>query len=188
MGPWADRKQETSGLIRTQTFWGNKCPGGRQRKVGKGRISSVPNVTFCSLCSHYNKISLAEEVSIMYWCCDTSNQDWIKTKIPPLLRKVELEKKKKKERWSWGENQEISLQTSPLPMNILSTHFYNPYNQLAKGIQRSYPPECTHAPPENILLFINKPFIFLTYVSRLLILSAKNLLSGNNFTNLLRHI
>ena len=40
-GPWADRKQETSGLIRTQTFWGNKCPGGRQRKVGKGGISSV---------------------------------------------------------------------------------------------------------------------------------------------------
>lgn len=69
----------------------------RQTKKGRERQNlQCPNVTFCSLCSHYNKISLAEEVSIMYWCCGTSDQDWIKTKIPPLLRKVELEKKKRR--------------------------------------------------------------------------------------------
>ena len=71
-------------------------------------------------------------------------------------------------------------------MNILPTHFYTPHNQFVKGIQSSHPPEYTHAPPEDILSL--KIFIFLTYVSHLLFLSAKNLLSGNNFTNLLGYI
>ena len=71
-------------------------------------------------------------------------------------------------------------------MNILPTHFYTPHNQFVKGIQSSHPPEYTHALPENILSL--KVFIFLIYVSHPLFLSAKSLLSGNNFTNFLGHI
>ena len=40
---------------------GDKCPRGRQRKVGKGGNLQHLNVTFCSLCPHYNKISLADK-------------------------------------------------------------------------------------------------------------------------------
>ena len=39
-------------------IWGDKCPGGRLGKVGKSGNLQPPNVTFCSLCFHYNKISL----------------------------------------------------------------------------------------------------------------------------------
>ena len=55
------RKAGTPRLSENDTFWGEKCPGGRQRKVGQGRSLLHPNVTCCSLCSHYNKISLADK-------------------------------------------------------------------------------------------------------------------------------
>ena len=35
------RKARTSRLIGNHIFWGDKCPGSRQRKVEKGQISSV---------------------------------------------------------------------------------------------------------------------------------------------------
>ena len=44
-----------------QTLWGDKCPKGRQKKVGKVITLQSPNVTCCSLCPHYNKISLADK-------------------------------------------------------------------------------------------------------------------------------
>ena len=42
--------------------FGDKCPGGRTKKCGKMQEYLVClNVTFCSLCFHYNKISLAHK-------------------------------------------------------------------------------------------------------------------------------
>ena len=55
------RKAGTSRLIRDYIFWGDKCSGGRQRKVEKGTNLQGPNVTPCSLCPHYNKISYADK-------------------------------------------------------------------------------------------------------------------------------
>ena len=40
---------------------GDECPGSRQRKVEKGENLLHSNITFCSLCCHYNKISLTDE-------------------------------------------------------------------------------------------------------------------------------
>ena len=55
------RKAGTPRLTGNHTFWGNKRPGDRQRKVRKGGNLLPLNVTCCSLCSHYNKISIADK-------------------------------------------------------------------------------------------------------------------------------
>ena len=47
-------------LTKNHIFWGDKCPGGRQRKL-RGRNLQHLSVTCCSLCPHYNKISLADK-------------------------------------------------------------------------------------------------------------------------------
>ena len=62
-GPWTDKeKQESNQTNRKLHVGGGKCPGGRQRKVGKGKNRQCLNVTFCSLCPHYSKISLANKI------------------------------------------------------------------------------------------------------------------------------
>ena len=53
--PWAENKKaEISELTRNHTFWGDKCPGGRQRKWGKGRNLWFLHVTF----AHYALITI----------------------------------------------------------------------------------------------------------------------------------
>ena len=54
-------KAGTSEWIGNHTSWSDKGPGGRQKKVGKGRNLLYLNITFSSLCHHYNKISLADK-------------------------------------------------------------------------------------------------------------------------------
>ena len=49
-------KAETSRLTGNHTFWGDKCPGGRQGKVEKSISLQHPNVTCCLLCPNYNVI------------------------------------------------------------------------------------------------------------------------------------
>ena len=53
------RKAGTSRLTGNHIFWGDVS--WRQRKVRKGGNLQCPNVTFCSICPHYNKISLADK-------------------------------------------------------------------------------------------------------------------------------
>ena len=55
------RRAGTSRLTGNHIFWGDECPGGRQRKVGKGIHLQRLKVACCSLCCHYNKVSLAEK-------------------------------------------------------------------------------------------------------------------------------
>ena len=55
------RKAGTSGLTGNHTFWDGKCPGDRQRKMRRGWNLQSPKVTFCSLYSDYNKISLPDK-------------------------------------------------------------------------------------------------------------------------------
>ena len=50
------KKSQTSRLIENHTFFGGKCPGGRQRKVEKSTNLQCPDVTCCSLCPHYGEI------------------------------------------------------------------------------------------------------------------------------------
>ena len=53
--PWAENKKaEISELTRNHTFWGDKCPGGRQRKWGNGRNLWFLHVTF----AHYALITI----------------------------------------------------------------------------------------------------------------------------------
>ena len=40
-GPWTTKKAGTSRLTGKHTFWGGKCPEGRQNKWEKARISSL---------------------------------------------------------------------------------------------------------------------------------------------------
>lgn len=58
------RKAGTSRLTGSHTFGGNKCPGGRQRKVGKGVNLQHLNVTGGSSCPHCNNtvIKLAMQI------------------------------------------------------------------------------------------------------------------------------
>lgn len=51
-----NRKLQTD---RKPHILGDKCPGDTQRKLGKDWNLLPPNVNFSSLCSYYNKISLA---------------------------------------------------------------------------------------------------------------------------------
>ena len=61
------RKAGSSRLTGNHTFW-VMCPGSRQRKMRQFRNLLCPNVTCCSLCSHYNKISLTDKYPS---CTDT---------------------------------------------------------------------------------------------------------------------
>ena len=142
-GPWADKeKQEPPDWQETTHFGGNKRHGDRQRKVGKGRNLRHPNVTCCSLCPHYNKISFVDK---KYPSCTDAMTLPIKAKWghKSLLPSG---------RWSWDENQGIWPQTPPSPVNILPLHFHAPHNQLAKETQGSYSCETVHSPLESVLL------------------------------------
>ena len=59
--------------------------------MGKDDYLLWLKTTFCSLCSHNNKISLTDKkVPSMHQHHDTSDLSWISTKVPPFLRKTEL--------------------------------------------------------------------------------------------------
>lgn len=60
------RKAGTSRLTGNHIFWGDECPGGGQRKVGKGIYLQRLKVACCSLCFHYNKVSLADRKYLSY--------------------------------------------------------------------------------------------------------------------------
>ena len=77
---------------------------------------------------------------------DTSHQGYIRTKIPPTLREVEL----------GGKSKNTTPQTSPSPKNIPPLHFYTPYYPLAKEAQCSYSPESAHTPLESVLLLLSR--------------------------------
>ena len=90
------------------------------------------NVTCCSLCFHYNKISLADK------------------KYPPCTDAMTLQIKLNKDKnpsspWEGGAGMKIRKydpQTPPSPMNILPLHLYAPHNRLAKETRDSYSPVC----------------------------------------------
>ena len=64
-GPPADiKKAEISELTRNHTFWGWQVSWRQTKKMRKWKESLVSACNFCSLCSHYNKISLADK---NYW-------------------------------------------------------------------------------------------------------------------------
>ena len=61
-GPPADNKKvEISELTRNHTFCGWQVSWRQTKKMRKWKESLVSACNFCSLCSHYNKISLANK-------------------------------------------------------------------------------------------------------------------------------
>lgn len=85
--PWADKE---SRHLQTYRKLSDKGLNRRPRKVRKGRNPLRPNVTFCPLCCHYDKISLTDKNShqaCMPWHFYSKlNRD----KIPPSLSKMKL--------------------------------------------------------------------------------------------------
>ena len=127
------RKAGTSTLIGNHTFWGDKCTGGRQRKVRKGGNLWCLNLTCCSLCSHCNKISLADKKYPLH-------TDAITLSIKAKWGQKSLLPSRK---WSWGENQGIWPPSLQFQMNIPPFHLYVLHNWLAKKTQGSYLPVST---------------------------------------------
>ena len=114
-GPWTDKeKQEPPDWQEAAHFLSDKYPGSRQRKAGKVRNLLCPNVTCCSWCSHYNKISLTGK---RHSSCTrvVTLLTWVRTK--PLLPSG---------RWSWDENQGLRPPNSSSPSDCSAPSFACP--------------------------------------------------------------
>ena len=114
------RKAGACRLIGNHTFWVKRVPRS-DKKSGEMHT----NVNFCSLCFHYNRISLKQKKSMHH-----APMPWhfcpklMRTEFPPPLREGKL---------GW-KIREVSPQTPP-PVNIVPLHLYVPHNWLAKEAQ-----------------------------------------------------
>ena len=110
--PWADKE---SGHLQTGRKLGDKGLSRRPGKLRKVRNPLHPNVTFCSLCCHYDKMSLTDKNShqacIPWHFYSKLNRE----KTPPFLSKMEL---------GW-KNQEGQCPNSSFPREY-SAHSFLP--------------------------------------------------------------
>ena len=122
-GPWAEKKSRTSRLQESTRLGGEKCPGGRQRKVGKGENLQHLNVDFCS----YVIITIYLALQIR------------STHHAPRPWHFESKQNKDKNPFSpleGGNGMKIRdydpPPNSPSPMNIPPLHLYFPHKWLSK--------------------------------------------------------